>query len=232
MNSNPQLPLGLSLRDGARFNSFFPGRNLEALNALQAVASGSGESLLYLVGSTGLGKTHLLQAACVGATDSKRSSAYLPLREFCEFTPAVFDDLEQLDLLCVDDVSVIAGRDEWEQGLFNLFNRVRQSHCALLLAGDDRPDQSGIVLPDLVSRLGWGVTYLLKPLDDENELAALTFCAEVHGLDLPEETAQYLLKRYPRNLPAFSALFDTLNTASLVEQRRLTVPFVCSVLDD
>ena len=232
MNSHPQLPLGLALRDSARFNSYFPGQNLETVDGLQQSATGNGEALVYLVGAAGMGKTHLLQAACYDAAQSGRTTGYLPLRELLAYTATAFDDLEQLDLICIDDVTVIAGEDDWERGLFDLFNRVRQSGGTLLIAGDRRADQTGFRLPDLVSRLGWGVTYVLKQLDDAAVTAALVYRARARGLQLPEETAHYLLRRFPRDLPTLFALFDTLDAASLVEQRRLTIPFVKSVLDD
>ena len=232
MNSHPQLPLGLALRDSARFNSYFPGPNLETVHGLQQSATGSGEALVYMVGAAGMGKTHLLQAACYDAAQSRRTTGYLPLQELLAYTVAVFDDLEQLDLICIDDVTAIAGQDDWERGLFDLFNRVRQSGGTLLIAADKRQDQAGFRLPDLVSRLGWGVTYVLKPLDDAAVTAALACRAQARGLQLPVETAQYLLRRFPRDLPTLFALFDTLDTASLIEQRRLTVPFVKAVLDN
>ena len=231
MTRHPQLALGLSLRDSARFNSFYAGQNLETVQGLQQAAQGEGEVFVYVVAPAGMGKTHLLQAACVDAAATERSCSYLPLRELLDFTPAVFDDLEQLDLICIDDVTAIAAHDDWERGLFDLFNRVRQGSGTLLMAGDARPDRAGFRLPDLVSRLGWGVMYVMKPLAEQEVLAALDCRAKARGLELPEDTAQYLLKRYPRDLPTLFALFDTLDTASLVEQRRLTVPFVRAVLD-
>jgi DnaA family protein len=232
MNSHPQLPLGLALRDSARFNSFYPGQNLETVHGLQLSATGRGEPLVYVVGSRGMGKTHLLQAACYEAAQNGRTTAYMPLRELLAFTVTVFDGLEQLDLVCIDDVAAIAGYEDWERGLFDLFNRVRQSAGTMLIAGEKRPDQAGFLLPDLVSRLGWGVIYVLKPLADHDVIAALACRARARGLQLPEETAQYLLRRFPRDLATLVALFDTLDAASLIEQRRLTVPFVKSVLDN
>ena len=231
MTSNPQLPLGLALRDSARFDSFFAGQNVEAVASLRASASGEGESFVYIAGPAGTGKTHLLQAACQQATRCGRSSAYLPLRELPDFQPAVFTGLEQLDLVCLDDVQALAGLDSWERGLFDLFNRLRDAGGTLLVAGEQRPDQAGLVLPDLVSRLGWGLTYVLGSLDEQGVLAALACRARGRGLELPEETAQFLLRRFPRDLPTLFSLLDTLDTASLVEQRRLTVPFVKSVLE-
>jgi DnaA family protein len=231
MNTNRQLPLGLELRNSARFNTFFPGQNLETVQGLQLAASGKGEPLVYVVGAAGMGKTHLLQAACHDASRHRRTSAYLPLPELLACSPAVFDGLEQVDLICIDMASAVAGDDEWERGLFDLFNRVRQGGSGLLIADRQRATQAGYLLPDLVSRLSWGVTYVLKPLADDETIVALGFRAQLRGLDLPVETAQYLLRRFPRDLPTLFALFDTLDTASMIEQRRLTVPFVKSVLD-
>lgn len=231
MTGNPQLPLGLALQDGARFDSYFPGLNREVVQHLQQAASGTGENLVYVAGASGMGKTHLLQAACHRAGQCDRTSTYLPLQELLALAPTILEDLEQLDLICLDDVAAIAGHAVWERGLFDLFNRVRAAGGTLLVAGERRPDQSGFGLPDLVSRLGWGVTYTLKPLADEDVIAALACRARARGLELPEDTAQFLLRRFPRDLPTLFALFDTLDTASLIEQRRLTIPFVKAVLD-
>jgi DnaA family protein len=232
MNNNPQLPLGLALQDSARFDSYFPGLNKEAVQHLQQAASGKGEKLVYVAGARGMGKTHLLQAACHSASQCDRTSTYLPLQELLELAPTILEDLEQLDLICLDDVAAIAGYAVWERGVFDLFNRVRAAGGTLLVAGEQRPDQSGFELPDLVSRLGWGVTYTLKPLDDDDVIASLACRAQGRGLELPEDTAQFMLRRFPRDLPTLFALFDTLDTASLIEQRRLTIPFVKSVLDN
>ena len=144
---------------------------------------------------------------------------------------AVFDGLEQLELVCLDDVDAIAGEALWEHALFDLFNRLRDAGRTLLVTASWKPDESGFGLPDLVSRLGWGVCYVLKPMAEADIIAALTCRARGRGLELPEETAQFLLRRFPRDLPTLFALFETLDFASLVEQRRLTIPFVKSVLD-
>jgi len=222
--NNPQLPLGLTLRESARFESFFAGPNREAVAGIRASAGGEGEPLVYLAGARGTGKTHLLQAACQRAAQCGRRTAYLPLQELRAFQPGVFAGLERLDLVCLDDVPALAGLETWERGLFDLFNRLRDAGATLLVAGERRPDQAGLVLPDLVSRLGWGLTYVLKAL-------ALACRAQGRGLELPDETAQFLLRRFPRDLPTLFSLLDTLDAASLVEQRRLTVPFVKSVLE-
>jgi DnaA family protein len=227
---HPQLPLGLTLRESARFASYFPGQNQEAVNSLRASARGVGDALVYLAGATGLGKTHLLQAACQQASDAGRTAVYLPLRELPGFSPAVFEALERMDLVCLDDVDAIAARDDWEHGLFDLFNRLRESGTTLLVTAGKRPDRSGIQLPDLVSRLCWGVTYVLKPLDEETLFAAVTYRARARGLELPADTARFLLRRFPRDLASLCEVLDRLDQASLVARRRLTIPFIKAAL--
>ena len=229
-SDHPQLPLGLALRESARFECFFGGQNSEIVAALQQAASGAGESLVYVAGARGMGKTHLLQAACRRATAAGRSSTYLPLDARAELATDVLAGLEQMDLVCLDDIHAIAGDAPWEGGVFDLFNRVRAAGSTLLVAGQQRPDRAGFALPDLASRLAWGVTFLLKPLADTEVLDALTWRARSRGLDLPAGTARFLIKRMPRDLPSAFALLDRLDEASMVEQRRLTVPFVKSVL--
>jgi DnaA family protein len=228
--NNPQLPLGLALRDSARFECFFGGQNSEIVAALQQAASGAGECFIYIAGLAGMGKSHLLQAACRRATDTGRSSAYLPLDARAELTPDMVAGLEQMDLVCLDDVHAIAGDAPWERGVFDLFNRMRAAGSTLLVAGRQRPDLAGFGLPDLASRLAWGVTFVLKPLAEADVLAALSWRAHSRGLELPAGTAHFLLKRMPRDLSSVFDLLDRLDEASLVEQRRLTVPFVKSVL--
>jgi DnaA family protein len=228
--NNPQLPLGLTLRDSARFESFFGAHHSELVTALQQAAAGAGDSFIYLAGADGTGKTHLLQAACRQAAEAGRSSSYLPLGAHAELVPDVLAGLEQMDLVCLDDVQALAGDLVWERGVFDLFNRVRAAGTTLLVAGQQRADRAGFALPDLASRLAWGVTYVLGPLADADVLAALAWHARSRGLELPDGTARFLIRRMPRDLASAIDLLDRLDEASMVEQRRLTVPFVKSVL--
>ncbi|MDE2089589.1 MAG: hypothetical protein KGJ12_06170, partial [Gammaproteobacteria bacterium] len=97
--------------------------------------------------------------------------------------------------------------------------------------GRSPPAELGLRLPDLVSRLGGGPVYALRALDDEAKLAALRLRAMGRGFELPEEVGRYLLRRCPRELGALFNLLDRLDRASLAAQRRLTIPFIKTVLD-
>ena len=71
----------------------------------------------------------------------------------------------------------------------------------------------------------------MQPLNEEQQLAALTLRAKLRGLELPDETGRYLLRRLPRDMATLAELLDTLDVASLVAQRRLTIPFIRDVLE-
>jgi DnaA family protein len=225
-----QLPLDIGLRDGSGFHSFHPGPNAEALSALSAVAAGEGERFVYLWGASARGKSHLLQAACRRAGELGMAVAYLPLDELMPHGPVLLDGMDGLELLCLDDLNLLAGRRDWEIALVGLFNRMRSSGGRLVLSGDAAPAQLPLALPDLRSRLQWGLVYGLRPMDDEDTLQALRLRARGRGLELPEETGRYLLRRFPRDMHTLFDLLDRLDTASLAAQRRLTVPFIRTVL--
>ncbi|WP_420824459.1 DnaA regulatory inactivator Hda [Sulfurivermis fontis] len=217
-----QLTLRIGLRDSATFANFLPGDNAAALHLLQQ----GGEPFIYLWGAGGSGRSHLLQAACHAVTAGGGSPAYLPLAGLADTGVAMLDGLEQMSLVCLDDLQAVAGNAAWEEALFHLYNRVRDAGGRLLAAADASPVTLGIQLADLRSRLAWGPVFQLQPLDDAGKLAALQLRARARGMDLSEEVGTYLLRRCPRDMQALFELLERLDQASLAAQRRLTIPFV------
>ncbi len=220
-----QLPLGIRLRDSASFASFVTGPNAELVAQIQRFPK-----QLYLHGAPGCGKTHLLQAACHAAGQAGRAAAFLPLRELAQEPPTLLHGMGELDVLCVDDCESIAGRRDWEAGLMTLCDAVRSSGGSLIAAGRNPPQELGLSLRDLSSRLGWGAVYALKPLSEADRRQALQLRAQARGLELETEVAEYLLRRSTRDLPSLLELLDRLDTASLTQRRRLTIPMVREVL--
>jgi DnaA family protein len=225
-----QLPLGLRLRDEATFANFYQGRNTEIVAELIKVASGHGERMIYLCGSRGQGRSHLLQAACHQAHQQQLTSVYLPLGSLQSYTPDMLDGLESLSLICIDDLQVIAGQLAWEEAVFHLYNRIYDAGKRLIIAANDLPKQIALQLPDLTSRLSWGIVYQLHALTDNEKLAALIMRADSRGMNLSEETAKYILTHCPRHMGTLLAALDALDNASLAAQRRLTIPFVKEIL--
>ncbi len=226
-----QLPLSVQLKDSAVFDTYVSGRNTEAVQFLQRLPRPRLPAV-WLWGAAGSGRSHLLQAACAHYRGDGADAAYLPLAALRPAGPGVLDGWERAALVCVDDMDEAAGREAWEQAVFRLFNAVTEAGGTLCFAASAPPSALPVRLADLQSRLTWGVTFQLRPLDDDDRLAALRLRARHRGLDLPEETARYMLTRLPRDMPALLAWLDRLDAASLQAQRRLTLPFVRDVLSD
>lgn len=227
-----QLALNLRLRDASSFENYLVGRNREAVERLQEVARSLGSaphapaSWLYLRGEPGSGKTHLLEAVCRAAQERGHTPLYVPLAEKADFTTALLEDAEQAPLVCVDDVDAVAGDAPWEAALFALYEHLRAHGGMLVLAASASPAAIGLKLADLATRLAAGLVYQLHPLTDTEKLAALRLRARRRGLEMTEEVANYLLTRFPRDMHSLFALLDRLDTATLVAQRRLTIPFL------
>ncbi|HHM06247.1 MAG TPA: DnaA regulatory inactivator Hda [Gammaproteobacteria bacterium] len=226
-----QLPLSLCLQERASFDNYFAGPNAHIVALLRDAVRRGGERSVYLWGGPGSGKTHLLHALAHEYSRGGRSPAYLCLGEAGDWTPAVLDGLEAAAAILVDDVQAAAGRHEWERAWFHLFNRALDSGTPIFMTANAAPAGVGVNLPDLCSRLAGGPVLHLKTLDDEEKAAALRGHAEARGLTLSQDVARYLLRHCPRNMGDLFAILEMLDRASLAAQRRLTVPFVKSVLE-
>jgi len=227
-----QLPLGVRLRDASRFESFRAGANAAAVHALRNVAAAVGAArVVWLWGARGSGRTHLLQAVCSMTGAADRGTAYVPLAEVAAIGPGLLSGFEQLAVVALDDVERVAGDDRWERALFNLYNAVIESAAALVVAASVPPVAAGWRLGDLASRFSAATVFHLRPLEQADLLAALQQRASLRGLELPADSAEFLLRRYPRDMHTLCAVLETLDEASLVAQRRLTVPFLKEVLE-
>jgi DnaA-homolog protein len=225
-----QIPLGIQLKAAARFSNFVAGPNDELLGQLRLSANGRGDPFFLIWGGSGSGKSHLLQASCHQATSQGLAAAYLSLQGSSNLQPELLDGWDAYDLVCLDDIDAIAGQRQWEEAIFHLYNRIREQAGGLVVSSNSAPVQLQLCLPDLRSRLGWGLTYQLKSLNDQQRMQALQLRAQQRGCEMSAETAQYLMRRLPRDMPALFNLLDQLDEASLVAQRKLTVPFVKAVL--
>lgn len=225
-----QLPLGISLREEARFENFISGDNGLLCETLKASASGHGEQMLYLWGGPGQGCSHLLQSSCHFADALGRHAAYLPLSELIVYDASVFDGLEQMDLVCLDDLQKVAGKPDWEEAVFHLFNRLRAANISLVTAATQSPSGLQLQLPDLTSRLHWGMVFQVQPLQEEAKIETLKARASSRGFELSDEVLRYIMHHGKRDLSDLLKVLDQLDHASLSAHRRITVPFVKKVM--
>ena len=226
---HPQLPFSFNPGELLTFESFVAGKNAVVASLAQQTATGEGEKQLYFWGDPGLGKSHLLQASCNLAAKNQQTVCYLTHNEINNQSAEIFDGLEQVELICLDDIEIWLNDPAWEEALFDLINRVRENNHRLMMASAHPPEEAFARLPDLRSRLSWGPVFQLQNLSDKEKCQALRYRAKQSGLELPDKVADYLVQRYPRDMFGLFERLATLDQASMVMQRRLTIPLVKSV---
>lgn len=227
-----QFALPVTLPDDETFSSYFAGENQEVVNHLQSLLHHPADKFqyTYLYGGADTGKSHLLYACCVLAQLRGLSNILLSVEQVSQYGPEVLSGIEQYDVVCIDDLSLVVGDESWERGLFNFFNMFNDAGKLLVLADTSKPKHLDVKLPDLKSRLQWGALYQLKALSDEQKQQALILRARLRGLELPDESAAFLLTRGAREMSALMAALDRLDHDSIRLQRRLTIPFIKETL--
>ena len=193
-----QLVLAISPAPEPTLENFVVGANAELLARLRDAADGSmHESVLYLWGEPGSGRSHLLQATLRNAANQ---SLYAT------------DDVDQLD-------------EAAQNELFNRINEARETGACVLAAGPCPPAQLAL-REDLRSRLGWGLVYQVQPLSDAEKAITLRAEGERRGLRITDEVIWYLLNHVRRDLPSLFAILDELDRKSLERHRPITLPLV------
>lgn len=236
MKNTAQLTLSVQLPDDETFTSYLSESNCLVVSQLKLFIEQS-ESFkpnqpnsFYLFGLPGVGKSHLLHACSAYADKLNKTSVCLSCAELLLLSVEVLDGLEQIDLICLDDIQLIANNNIWQQAIFDLYNRVLEQNNCLLISGDQSANQLDLTLPDLVSRLSWGFTEQVKRLEDEEKIKALKYRASKRGLTLSSDAANFLLNRLSREMKNLIASLDILDKASIREQRKITIPFIKDVL--
>ena len=207
-----QMALPLRLADHAVFETYLPAGNEALVATLVDLARGQAGQGAWIFGPVATGKTHLLQATCERAGDR---SVYVPVGQMAESEPGILEGLASRELICLDDIDAVAGDARWEEALFSLCNEALDAGSALL---------------DLRSRLSRLATFQVNTLSEAQRVLALQLRARHRGLELPDDTAQFLLNRSRRDMASLYALLDKLDLEALRAKRRLTIPFVKEVL--
>jgi DnaA family protein len=217
-----QLILELAPAPAPTFESFVPGRNRAAVEALAALAAGrAAEPVVYLWGEAGSGKSHLLAAAHAASRFAGRMALLV------EYVADLDSRVDETRLVAVDDVDALP--DSAQAKVFELFNAVRAAGGAFVAAGTSAPARLPL-REDLRTRLLSGLAFQLHALSDDEKAAALAAHAVERGIRLPEEIVAYLLRRLPRDLGTQFAVLEAVDRYALALKRPVTMALVREAL--
>ncbi len=220
-----QLTLAVKPSDDSCFENYFVSdANQQVVASLRNIPLH--RDLFYLWGAPQTGKTHLLLSVAA----QSENSFYLSFKEKSQMHPDLCDGLHELKVVCLDDIHCVVGDLKWEEALFNLFNRIKESDCSLLISANAAPISLANKLPDLHSRLQSLLIYQLANLDDDEKKRALQLRAGYRGFTLNDAVADYIMLRAGRSFLELVSVLNILDDRTLADQRRLSIPLVRETL--
>jgi len=224
-----QLTFPVTGDDKASFDNFWVGNNQEVVATLKSTVTHAEPKMIYLYGPPGCGKSHLLFAVMRLASDNAVRTSYLSLSD-AHINPDMLMAIDVTGLVCVDNTDAWAGDNTKERALFTLFEQVKHAGGQLLVTAKQAPDTSNFALRDLISRLSSGLIYAMHNLNDQQRFEALKMRASHRGLIISDEVLSFLVSRIARDTDELFSFLDKIDEASLVEKRKVTIPFLQTLL--
>lgn len=229
------LPVTFSKQDS--FDLFVPGQNLQLVEHIknlienkQGVTQQS-QRICVVTGAKSSGKTHLLLAACEYSEQFDLRHQYIDLQGMQQLPPQALLGLVNQDVVCLDNVQLVDNNKQWQTAIFDVINQFIESNNKLLLISTrSHPDLMNYRLLDLKTRLDWGTKFTILPLKDDLILKALVLHMQALGFVVEQEVAKFLVSRCKRDMHQLMSMVKTLDEVSLAKQRKITIPFVKTVL--
>ncbi len=222
-NRPRNVTLKAALNDKYTFDSFIVGSSNDlAYAACQAIVKNPGTKYnpLFVYGGSGLGKTHLIQAVGNGIKKQRPDSTvvYISCETFVnEFLDSVrnkrtgfSERYRSSDVLIVDDIQFIAGKEKTQEEFFHTFNALHQADKQIIISSDKPPKAIPTLEERLRSRFEWGMTIDIQPPDYETRYAILQTKAQQHGIDLPNEVTEYLANLIQTNVRELEGALNQL----------------------
>lgn len=212
------------LNDRYSFDNFVVGDSNElAFAACQAVAQQPGTKYnpLYLYGGVGIGKTHLIQAVgnYLSAQNPHFKVLYITTEQFVkDFVDALrfrktaefSNHYRSADVLIVDDIQFIAGKDKMEEEFFHTFNALHQANKQIIISSDKPPNQIPTIEDRLKSRLAGGMSIDMQIPDFETRCAIVHTKAQNHSVELEQEIVEYLATNVQTNIRELEGALNQL----------------------
>ena len=224
--SNPkQLTFPWNKSNKSKFDNFyFESSNIEVKDALL------GSEDIFLYGLKKTGKTYLLQSLCNYYFNKGRTSLFIPLKEVKDLGSQITESLENLDLICIDDVDLIAGDNLWEKAIFNLINDCLLTDCRLVFCSSFNPSNINLELKDLMSRIKKINHIEIFPVQSNNLTNAIKFIANSRSINLGEREINYLITYSERSIANLVNIIKKLDDLSMELKRKISVPLIKEVI--
>ena len=213
--------------------------------AARAVEQSPGRAYnpLFLYGGTGLGKTHLMQAIGQGllAADSSLKVVFISSEEFTnQLIQSIADKNTQrfrakyrkVDMLLIDDIHFISGKEATQEEFFHTFNTLFDAHKQIVLSSDRSPKEIKGIEERLVSRFEWGLVTDIQPPDLETRVAILQNKAKQDNTTAPAEVLRYIATYITSNIRELEGALITLIAYSRLTEQKITLAMAENVLRD
>ncbi|NLJ30320.1 MAG: chromosomal replication initiator protein DnaA [Clostridiales bacterium] len=198
---------------------------------------------LFIYGNSGLGKTHLLYAICneIGRTHPEMNIIYIKGDEFTNElieairrgTTAEFHNrYRKADVLLVDDIQFIAGKDSTQEEFFHTFNTLYEAKKQIVLTSDRPPKDIATLEERLLTRFEWGLTADIQPPDFETRIAIIKRKAELLEIKLPDNVAEYIANRLKNNIRQLEGAVKKMKAYNLLAGEGLTIATAQAAISD
>ena len=228
------------------FDSFVVGDgNRFAHAACLAVAQSPSKSYnpLFVYGVVGLGKTHLMQAIGRYITEHNRKIKvlYISSEKFTnemidsirdDRTVAFRDKYRSVDVLLIDDIQFLAGKERTQEEFFHTFNTLYDSNKQIVITSDRPPKDIPTLENRLISRFEWGLITDIQPPDFETRIAILRKKAQAENLSVPTEVIDFIAEKIPSNIRQLEGALTKLVAFSTFTKKELSVSLAQDILKD
>ena len=224
MNKIEQLTFPWSKPNNSSFGDFYIEENNHSV-----LGNLKGEEDLVIYGTSKAGKSFLLQSLCNYFSEVNKSSLYIPLKELNSHETELLDNLEKLNLVCIDDLETIAGDNKWETAIFNLINDCLLSDCRIVFCSNINPSLISFKLEDLFSRIQKINKIEVYPVKSDNLTEAVRFFADLRSINIGDKEIAYLINHTRRSMGDLVTHINQLDKLSMQLKRKITIPLIKKV---
>ncbi len=199
---------------------------------------------LFIYGGVGLGKTHLMQAICHHIKNKATGNAKICYMTSEKFTNELIDGIQHhatsafrqryrnVDVLVIDDIHFIAGKESTQEEFFHTFNTLYDAHKQIIISSDRPPKEISNLQERLVSRFSWGLTTDIQPPDLETRVAILKKKIERERVEVPDDVVFFIAQLIKTNIRELEGALIRAIAYSLLEEKPVTLDSTRDVLKD